>query len=358
MRPLRRALDGRPLGRRSRPTSVDDAPDGVVAFEVHVTRRGRRLRERAVRTRLVSVVLGGYGLQFQDWEGSSYILRDRKGNSAIVHDLAQLWTAAERMIGRSARPARSRFPRRPARPVEARGMRQEARRRGTEGGGRRDVNVLLLDLLASSPPRLLDSSLPPMIPILIVSGFLGSGKTTLIRAILSDPRPARSPSSSTSSARSGSTITCYARPTSGPRCSATAASAARCATTWPRRCAICSASASAARSPVSTACHRNDRAGRSRRRSCTPSSTSRSFATTSASSGSSTTLDAVNGARIWRPTARRCGRSPPPTSRSSPSAIWPRRRMRRRHSSELSGGSTPPRARRRQLRQHRSRTAC
>jgi hypothetical protein len=83
---------------------VEDAPDCVVAFEVHVARRGRRLRERAVRTRLVGVVLGGYGLQLQDWEGSSYILRDRKGKSAVVHDLAQLWTEAERMIGRPLDP--------------------------------------------------------------------------------------------------------------------------------------------------------------------------------------------------------------------------------------------------------------
>lgn len=74
-------------------------PDGVVALEVHVDRRGQRLRDRARRARLVSAIFAGYGLQFQDWEGSSYILRDAKGRTAIAPDLASLWTAAEEMLG-------------------------------------------------------------------------------------------------------------------------------------------------------------------------------------------------------------------------------------------------------------------
>ena len=77
----------------------DDPPDGVIAFEVHVTRRGRRLRDRARRAELVSAIFAGYGLTFQDWEGSSFILRDAKGNSAIAPDLAGLWTEAERILG-------------------------------------------------------------------------------------------------------------------------------------------------------------------------------------------------------------------------------------------------------------------
>jgi hypothetical protein len=76
-----------------------EAPDGAVALEVHVERRGRRLRDRARRAQLVSAIFAGYGLQFQDWEGSSYILRDAKGNSAIAPDLASLWPAAERIVG-------------------------------------------------------------------------------------------------------------------------------------------------------------------------------------------------------------------------------------------------------------------
>lgn len=77
----------------------DDDPDGLVAFEVHVDRRGQRLRDRARRAQLVSAIFAGYGLQFQDWEGSSYILRDAKGCTAIAPDLASLWTAAEAMLG-------------------------------------------------------------------------------------------------------------------------------------------------------------------------------------------------------------------------------------------------------------------
>jgi hypothetical protein len=76
-----------------------ESPDGTIALEVHVDRRGRRLRDRARRARLVSAICAGYGLQFQDWEGSSYILRDAKGNSALAPDLASLWTAAERISG-------------------------------------------------------------------------------------------------------------------------------------------------------------------------------------------------------------------------------------------------------------------
>ncbi|MDQ3226978.1 MAG: hypothetical protein M3Q50_10160 [Chloroflexota bacterium] len=76
-----------------------EASDGVVALEVHVDRRGKRLRDRARRAQLVSAIFAGYGLQFQDWEGSSYILRNAKGNTAIAPDLASLWPAAERILG-------------------------------------------------------------------------------------------------------------------------------------------------------------------------------------------------------------------------------------------------------------------
>jgi hypothetical protein len=76
-----------------------DTPDGTIAFEVHAERRGQRLRDRARRAQLVSAVFAGYGLQFQDWEGSSYILRDAKGNSAVAPDLASLLPAAEQILG-------------------------------------------------------------------------------------------------------------------------------------------------------------------------------------------------------------------------------------------------------------------
>jgi hypothetical protein len=87
----------------------EDSPDGTIAFEVHVDRRGKRLRDRARRAQLVSAVFAGYGLTFQDWEGSSFILRDAKGNSAIAPDLASLWTEAERILGRPLDPLEPAF---------------------------------------------------------------------------------------------------------------------------------------------------------------------------------------------------------------------------------------------------------
>lgn len=83
---------------------VPDRPDGVVALAVHVDRRGRRLRDRAARVKLVGLVLRGHGLTLQDWEGSSYILRDPKGNATVLYHLPDVWTAAERMIGRPIDP--------------------------------------------------------------------------------------------------------------------------------------------------------------------------------------------------------------------------------------------------------------
>ena len=76
-----------------------EAPGGTVVLEVHVDRRGQRLRDRARRAQLISAILAGSGLQFQDWEGSSYIVRDAKGNTAIAPDLAALLPAAERILG-------------------------------------------------------------------------------------------------------------------------------------------------------------------------------------------------------------------------------------------------------------------
>jgi hypothetical protein len=76
-----------------------EAPHGTVALEVHVDRRGERLRDRARRAQLMSAVFAGYGLHYQDWEGSSYIVRDAKGNTAIAPDLATLLRVRTGMRG-------------------------------------------------------------------------------------------------------------------------------------------------------------------------------------------------------------------------------------------------------------------
>ncbi len=88
-----------------------DDGDGndVVRLEVHVQRRGQRLRDRAERARLVGLVLRGMGITLQDWEGSSYILRDAKGKSAVVQDLATVWDEVARMTGSAPDPLDASF---------------------------------------------------------------------------------------------------------------------------------------------------------------------------------------------------------------------------------------------------------
>ncbi|MGH2617794.1 MAG: hypothetical protein ACRDJC_21405 [Thermomicrobiales bacterium] len=81
-----------------------DADDGLMRLEVHVQRRGQRLRDRSERARLVGVILAGLAITLQDWEGSSYILRDAKGKSAVVHDLATVWDEVARMTGSTPDP--------------------------------------------------------------------------------------------------------------------------------------------------------------------------------------------------------------------------------------------------------------
>lgn len=86
----------------------DAAPDGdvddLVVLESHAVQRGKRLRDRASRARYFSLVLASRGLTLQDWEGSSFILRDAKGNAAVVPNLAAVWAAAATMLGEALDP--------------------------------------------------------------------------------------------------------------------------------------------------------------------------------------------------------------------------------------------------------------
>lgn len=81
-----------------------DPGGDVVALETHAARRGQRLRDRAERGRLFNLILAPYRLTLQDWEGSSYILRDAKGQSAVVSNLAQVWLEVELMTGKPLDP--------------------------------------------------------------------------------------------------------------------------------------------------------------------------------------------------------------------------------------------------------------
>ena len=61
-------------------------------------------RERQARTRLLNAVLRHYGLGVADWAGGGCLLSNRTGRAEIVADLGRLWSAAERMSGKSCDP--------------------------------------------------------------------------------------------------------------------------------------------------------------------------------------------------------------------------------------------------------------
>ena len=111
---------------------------GVLRNE-HWADEGAGRRARVIRTALLERVLGRFGLGVREWAGQ-YVVSDGKGRSEVADDLAGLWAAAERLAGQAARPTRP----------------------GAPG------------------PRV-------KTPVALVTGYLGSGKTTLIRALLEDP---------------------------------------------------------------------------------------------------------------------------------------------------------------------------
>ena len=113
---------------------------GVLLNESWAEQAGGR-RARAFVLRLLNRVLSRFGLRLDEWAGSVYVLRDRTGRTAVVEDLSSIWREAEQLAGTPARPARSR------------------------------------------PPR----HALPKTPVTLVTGFLGSGKTTLISRLLGHP---------------------------------------------------------------------------------------------------------------------------------------------------------------------------
>ena len=75
----------------------------VLVNEHWAEQQGGR-RARVMRVRLVNRVLAFYGLRLDDWSGRVWVLRDRKGRSAVVSDLGSLWAEAERLAGRPLDP--------------------------------------------------------------------------------------------------------------------------------------------------------------------------------------------------------------------------------------------------------------
>jgi hypothetical protein len=69
------------------------------------TRRAQRL----YRVRLANAALASAALELADWQGSRYVLSSRTGRAELVDNLAQVWQAAERILGRALDPLDPRF---------------------------------------------------------------------------------------------------------------------------------------------------------------------------------------------------------------------------------------------------------
>lgn len=63
-----------------------------------------RRRERMHRVAAANRVLKHYRLTLADWQGGAFVLSTATGNSELVDNLAHLWAAAERLIGRKCDP--------------------------------------------------------------------------------------------------------------------------------------------------------------------------------------------------------------------------------------------------------------
>jgi hypothetical protein len=74
-----------------------------VLLEEHWAEDGGR-RARGFRVKLANRVLDHFGLRLDDWGGRVYVLRDRKGRTAVVANLGVLWVEAERLAGRPLDP--------------------------------------------------------------------------------------------------------------------------------------------------------------------------------------------------------------------------------------------------------------
>ncbi|MFA1771385.1 hypothetical protein ACD591_08795 [Rufibacter glacialis] len=61
-------------------------------------------RERLHRASLANKILCHYGLKVEEWNGSKYLLSDRKGRQEIIDDLGGLWPAAEKLAGYTLNP--------------------------------------------------------------------------------------------------------------------------------------------------------------------------------------------------------------------------------------------------------------
>ena len=72
-------------------------------FARHTDAASRR-RERMNRVAAANRVLSCYRMNLADWQGSAFVLSSATGKTEIVDNLAHLWMAAERLLGRPCDP--------------------------------------------------------------------------------------------------------------------------------------------------------------------------------------------------------------------------------------------------------------
>jgi hypothetical protein len=65
----------------------------------HWAQAGDGARSRVFRAATLGPMLEHFGLTVTVWSGGTYVLRDRKGGTAVVSDLGSLWREAERLAG-------------------------------------------------------------------------------------------------------------------------------------------------------------------------------------------------------------------------------------------------------------------
>ncbi len=63
-----------------------------------------RRRERSHRVAAANRILRHYRLSLADWQAGAFVLSSATGKSEIVDNLAHLWLAAERLLGRPCDP--------------------------------------------------------------------------------------------------------------------------------------------------------------------------------------------------------------------------------------------------------------
>ncbi len=65
----------------------------------HWAQAGDGARSRVFRAATLGRMLEHFGLSVTVWSGGTYVLRDRKGGTAVVSDLGALWWEADRLAG-------------------------------------------------------------------------------------------------------------------------------------------------------------------------------------------------------------------------------------------------------------------